>query len=64
MRHVGNDKGFLTGEERLKQWPSVQLALAVDEPGKSGEESLLRQLPEVKTKEHASLPIDEIAEEV
>ncbi|KAI4264857.1 MAG: hypothetical protein L6R42_000062 [Xanthoria sp. 1 TBL-2021] len=64
VRHVRNDKGFLTGEERLKQWTSAQLALAVDEPGKSGEESLLRQLLEVKTKEHVSLPIDEIAEEI
>ena len=64
VRHVRNEKGFLTGEERLKQWTSAQLALAVDEPGKSGEESLLRQLLEVKTKEHVSLPIDEIAEEI
>ena len=64
MRYVTKDKAFLTGEERLKQWTSVQLALAVDEPRKSGEESLLRQLQEVKTKEHLGLPIDEIAEEI
>lgn len=64
VRYVTNDKAFLTGEERLKQWTSAQLALAVDEPRRSGEESLLRQLLGVNTKEHVSLSIDEIAEEI
>jgi len=64
VRHVANDKAFLTGDERLQRWTSAQLALAVDEPRRSGEESLLRQLLDVKTEEHLGLPIDEIAEEI
>ncbi|KAH8706941.1 cytochrome P450 family protein [Phaeosphaeriaceae sp. PMI808] len=62
--NIQNNKGFLTGDDRLKQWTLVQLASAVEEPWKKGEYSLLQQLFQVTNEEKLNLSLEEIAEEI
>ena len=63
VRRAAND-AFLTGDDRLGDWTNAQVATAMEEPRKSGEDSLLHQLLQVKTENGDKLPAGAITEEI
>ena len=63
-RRFTGDANFLSNDERLQQWTTEQLDLALKEPHTITNESLLGWLLEVKSDDGAKLPSNDIAEEI
>ncbi|GAD93148.1 hypothetical protein FG10991.1 [Paecilomyces variotii No. 5] len=63
-RRFSGDANFLSNDERLQQWTTEQLDLALHEPHTVTKDSLLGWLLEAKSEDGARLSRSEIAEEI